>query len=65
MVVDAYTQRLLNALGYEFEDYDDLQAWFESENAEMAAQFHGMIVEYVKAHSKAKKVNIDFLLQHS
>jgi endonuclease III related protein len=65
MVVDAYTQRLLSALGYEFEDYDDLQAWFESENTEMAAQFHGMIVEYVKAHSKAKKVNIDFLLQHS
>jgi endonuclease-3 related protein len=60
MVVDAYTQRLLNALGYEFEDYDELQAWFHVESPKMAAQFHGMIVEYVKEHSRGKKVTIEF-----
>jgi len=63
MVVDAYTNRLLNALGYAFEDYDDLQAWFCVESAEMAAQYHGMIVEYVKRYSKAKRVNIERLLE--
>ncbi len=62
MVVDAYTQRLLNALGYECEDYDDLQAWFSTEDALMAAQYHGMIVEYVKRHSKGKKVDVSGLI---
>ena len=28
MVVDAYSARLLKAFGYEFESYEDLQAWF-------------------------------------
>ncbi len=61
MVVDAYTNRLLNALGYEFEEYDDLQAFFSVDDALMAANFHGMIVEYVKNNSKRKIVNIDKL----
>ncbi|NWF66779.1 MAG: 3-methyladenine DNA glycosylase [Campylobacterales bacterium] len=29
-VVDSYTNRLLSAIGYEFEDYDDIQSWFMS-----------------------------------
>lgn len=67
MVVDAYTARLLRALGLEYEQYEDIQAWcmsaieqqFEPEQLpEVYAQFHGMIVEYVKANSKGKVVSI-------
>ncbi len=71
MVVDAYTARLLRAFGYEFDSYEALQEWcvrgleekFESQQyANIYALFHGMIVEYVKANSKAKVVNIDRLI---
>lgn len=70
MVVDAYTARLLNAFGYEFESYDDLQDWCVkglsslgegSEQFKVYALFHAMIVEFVKANSKGKKINIESL----
>lgn len=70
MVVDAYTARLLNAFGYEFESYDDLQEWCtkglsflvdSSERFKVYALFHAMIVEFVKANSKGKKINIESL----
>ncbi len=70
MVVDSYTARLLNAFGYEFESYSDLQEWCERGIREHCdnetlqhtfAQFHGMIVEYVKGNSKGKEVNVAFL----
>jgi endonuclease III related protein len=70
MVVDAYTARLLNAFGYEFESYDELQEWCEAgvrgyfDTVQLPAafaRFHGMIVEYVKRNSKGKTVNIAFL----
>ncbi|MDD4855752.1 MAG: 3-methyladenine DNA glycosylase [Sulfuricurvum sp.] len=68
MVVDSYTARLLNAFGYEFESYDDLQEWCErgirthfeeSHLPELFAHFHGMIVEYVKRNSQGKSVGVD------
>ncbi|MGD9655300.1 MAG: 3-methyladenine DNA glycosylase [Sulfuricurvum sp.] len=68
MVVDAYTARLLNAFGYEFESYDELQEWCEAgvrgyfDTVQLPAafaRFHGMIVEYVKRNSKGKAVNIE------
>ena len=67
MVVDAYTARVLNALGMEYELYEDIQSWctagieskFTVEKLpEVYALFHGMIVEYVKANSKGKVVTI-------
>ena len=70
MVVDAYTARLLNAFGYEFESYDELQEWCEEgirgyfDTVQLPAafaRFHGMIVEYVKRNSKGKAVNIEVL----
>jgi len=70
MVVDAYTARLLGAFGFEYESYDELQAWcvgglegrFGAEApAETYALFHGMIVEYVKQYKKGKAVDIDAL----
>ena len=61
MVVDAYTARLLSALGMEFEEYDDLQSWCslegcfsEDELPEVYALFHGMIVEYVKGYKRGR-----------
>jgi len=71
MVVDAYTARLLSAFGYNFESYGDLQEWCtegfyhgidEDEYPKVYALFHGMIVEYVKANSSGKKVNIESLI---
>jgi len=70
MVVDAYTARLLRAFGFEYESYDELQAWcvgglegrFEAQAlAETYALFHGMIVEYVKRYKKGKAVDVDVL----
>ncbi len=67
MVVDAYTARLLNAFGMEYELYEDIQSWcrsgiedgYEEERfAEVYALFHGMIVEYVKVNSKGKVVTL-------
>jgi endonuclease III related protein len=68
MVVDSYTARLLNAFGYEFESYDELQEWCEAgirgyfDTVQLPAayaRFHGMIVEYVKGNSKGKVVNVE------
>ncbi|MBV5321091.1 MAG: 3-methyladenine DNA glycosylase [Sulfuricurvum sp.] len=70
MVVDSYTARLLNAFGYEFESYDELQEWCEAgirgyfDTVQLPAafaRFHGMIVEYVKSNSKGKIVQIECL----
>lgn len=65
MVVDAYTARLMNALGYEFEDYHELQSWFlNTRDLEVRtlARYHGMIVEYCKVNSKGKIVSIEALI---
>lgn len=71
MVVDSYTARLLNAFGYEFESYDELQEWCETgvrgyfdvvQLPAAFARFHGMIVEYVKGNSKGKMVSMERLL---
>ncbi|KFN39387.1 MAG: 3-methyladenine DNA glycosylase [Sulfuricurvum sp. MLSB] len=71
MVVDAYTARLLNAFGYEFESYDELQEWCEAgirgyfdtvQFPAAFARFHGMIVEYVKGNSKGKVVSLEHLV---
>ncbi len=81
MVADSYSARLLGALGYEFESYDELSAWLgeleferiyefvnsanfpcdaaakaeklKNENG-VYALFHGLAVEFCKAHLKGK-----------
>lgn len=67
MAVDAYTARLLNALGMEYTSYEEIQSWCvagiereftEEKLPEVYALFHGMIVEYVKENSKGKAVTI-------
>jgi len=65
MVVDSYTNRILNAFGYEFERYNDLKEWlvngFEDKDAKFFALYHGMIVEFAKEYVKGKRVDISFL----
>lgn len=77
MVVDAYTARLLEAFGYEFDSYSALQAWMvEGINNvskietlyerplsphELYARFHGKIVEFCKEKSRGKIVDISSL----
>lgn len=72
MVVDAYTHRLLAALGVEYEAYDDLQGFFtsimpghfsEEQLSEIYALYHGMIVEYVKRNSRRKTVDVSRLFE--
>ena len=74
MVVDTYTYRLLLALDYDLENYEDIQNFLVegilanedeakkllkvSQVYEVYALFHGMIVEYCKLYSKNKKVEI-------
>ncbi|MDA3050214.1 3-methyladenine DNA glycosylase [Campylobacter sp. JMF_02 ED1] len=74
MVADSYSARLLGALGYEFESYDELSEWlgglefsevfklansryknFSNDENGAFALFHGLIVEFCKAHLKGKK----------
>ncbi len=68
MVVDSYSAKLLNAIGYEFENYDDLQHFFHSsmdgafeDMALVYARYHGMIVEFMKLYKKGKTVDISAL----
>ncbi len=61
MVVDKYTQKLLLALGWEFDDYEELQSWcidgFKGADLHRdLALFHGMIVEYMKRYKKGSLV---------
>ncbi len=68
MVVDKYTQQLLQALGREFDKYEDLQSWcmdgFRCDDLHHdLALFHGMIVEYMKRHKKGKYIDITPLEQ--
>lgn len=78
MVVDAYSARLLQAFGYEFECYESLQVWFcegieaqwhrvaalygrELSLNECYARFHGKVVEFCKANSRGKVVDVGCL----
>ncbi|WP_457606944.1 3-methyladenine DNA glycosylase [Nitratifractor sp.] len=73
-VMDSYTARLLEALGYSFDSYETLQEWMleglagrEEElfpglpRAQCYARSHGMIVEYCKVHRKGRKVLVEAL----
>lgn len=63
MVVDGYTLRIFNFLGYEFDDYEEARAWLESidrgvvnlDDSELFARYHGIIVEFGKKFSKGKE----------
>ncbi|MEA1918138.1 MAG: 3-methyladenine DNA glycosylase [Campylobacterota bacterium] len=51
MVVDSYSAKLLQKIGYEVESYQELQEWFEDETLQHNYyKYHGMIVEFMKNH---------------
>jgi len=75
-VVDSYTNRLLQAFGYDFNRYEELQEWIvddfstnykvvfpELTRAQAYARAHGMVVEYCKVNKKGRAVTIEQLLQ--
>lgn len=59
MVVDKYTQKLVSNFGYEFENYEDLQAWCEygiNENLDKILELYGYNISlnklYCRFHGK-------------
>ena len=72
MVVDSYTLRILNFLGYEFESYKEAKEWLSSIDINMVhkaysrelglneiyAKFHGKIVEFCKLYFSGKLLNV-------
>ncbi len=59
MVVDSYTNRLLKKFGYEFDSYEDLQAWCEygiNENYDKISKLYGYEISlnelYCRFHGK-------------
>ena len=55
MVVDKYTHRLVSHFGFEFENYEDLQAWCEygiNENLDKIFQLYGYEISLNKLYSR-------------
>ena len=74
-VVDSYTARLLEAFGYEFSRYEELQEWIvesfyegykevypDLNRAQAYARAHGMVVEYCKVNKKGRVVSLTALM---
>ncbi|AQW83914.1 3-methyladenine DNA glycosylase [Campylobacter pinnipediorum subsp. pinnipediorum] len=74
MVVDAYALRILNALGYEFESYDEAKEWLASLDFDKVYNetelfdelgvfrlYHSLIMEFCKDYSKGKKLDNDMV----
>ncbi len=71
MVVDSYTARLLEALGHPQPDYLHVQSWMiagledgcrdvfpSMPLAQGYARYHGMVVEYAKAHRHGREIDV-------
>ena len=56
MVVDSYSARLLGALGYEFESYDELSAWLGELEFERIYEFVNSANFPCDAAAKADKL---------
>ena len=74
-VVDSYTARLLEAFGYEFSSYEELQEWIVESfyegykevypnlcRAQAYARAHGMVVDYCKVNKKGRVVSLTALM---
>ncbi len=56
-VIDAYTKRIMQRLGYKFENYDDLQRLIVKEipkDYKVYKEFHALLVELAKKNCKKK-----------
>lgn len=69
LVVDNYTRQLLQAFNFTFETYQETQEWMtagieehiKKESATLLtifSQYHGMVVEYCKEHTRGKYIDI-------
>lgn len=64
MVVDKYTQRLVAHFGYEFESYEDLQAWCEygiNENFDKIIELYGFEISLNKLYCRFHGKIIEFM----
>jgi len=56
-VIDAYTKRIMQRLGFKFKDYDELQKIFEEnlkKNVKIYKEYHALLVELAKNYCKKK-----------
>ena len=73
-VVDSYTSRLVEAFGYQFGAYEELQEWIinsfyegykevypDLNRAQSYARAHGMVVEYCKVNKRGRVVSLEAL----
>jgi endonuclease-3 related protein len=68
MVVDAYTDRLLRAFGYEFESYGEIQEWLTrgiEENYDKVTQLYGKEVDYFTIYSRFHGKIVEFVKKNS
>ena len=64
MVVDKYTQRLVKHFGFEFESYEDLQAWCEygiNENFDKISELYGYEISLNKLYSRFHGKIVEFM----
>jgi len=64
MVVDSYTNRLLKRFGYEFESYEELQAWCEygiNENYDKIAKLYNYEISLNKIYARFHGKIIEFM----
>jgi len=64
LVVDSYTHRLLKRFGYEFETYEELQAWCEygiNENYDKIARLYNCEVSLNKIYARFHGKVIEFM----
>ena len=75
LVVDSYTQRLLQSLGYTLKLYSEVQMWMlegigpacreifsDMPLAQCYARYHGMVVEYCKKNGRGREIDTSGLL---
>lgn len=64
MVVDKYTQKLVATFGYEFETYEDLQAWCEygiNENFDKIIELYGYEISLNKLYCRFHGKIVEFM----
>lgn len=64
MVVDKYTQRLVSHFGFEFDSYEDLQAWCEygiNENYDKISKLYGYEISLNKLYCRFHGKIIEFM----
>jgi endonuclease-3 related protein len=67
MVVDKYTQKLLERFGYEFESYEELKQWCEygiNENFDKIIQLYGFDITLNQIYCRFHGKIVEFMKQH-